>query len=59
MALAIEGMREAMLGGGSWSAVGPSLIALVPLSILSLGLGVAFFRRALRREQGRGTLGLY
>jgi ABC-2 type transport system permease protein len=59
MALAIEGMREAMLGGGGWSAAGPSLIALVPLSILSLSLGAAFFRRALRREQGRGTLGLY
>jgi ABC-2 type transport system permease protein len=59
MALAIEGMREAMLGGGGWSAAGPSLIALLPLSILSLGLGAAFFRRALRREQGRGTLGLY
>ena len=59
VALAVEGMREPLLSGGDWSEVGLDLLVLVPLSALSLALGTALFRRALRREKARGSLALY
>ena len=58
-AVALDGMRDALLGGAGWSAVGSAAIILAPLAVLSLALGLAVFRRALRRELRRGTLGLY
>lgn len=59
IALAIEGMREALLGGAGWSGVGPALAVLAPLSVVSLALGVTAFRLALRRERRIGTVGQY
>jgi ABC-2 type transport system permease protein len=59
IALASDGMREALLGGAGWTELAPSLIALVPMSACSLAVGVAVFRLALRRERRVGTLGLY
>lgn len=59
IALAIDGMREALLGGAGWSAVGPALAVLAPLSVVSLAFGVAAFRLALRRERRTGTVGQY
>jgi ABC-2 type transport system permease protein len=59
MALAIDGMREALLGGTGWSGIGEILVRLVPLSAVSLVVGLAVFRVALRRERAQGTLGLY
>lgn len=59
LALAIDGMRDALLGGTGWSGVDRALLALVPLSALSLAGGFLAFRAALRREQRRGSLGLY
>lgn len=59
IALAIDGMRESLLGGASWSSVAPTLLALAPMSVLSLAVGVLAFRLALRRESRLGTLGLY
>jgi ABC-2 type transport system permease protein len=59
MAIAIDGMRDAMLGGTGWSGVGRALLLLTPASILSLGLGILAFRAASERERRRGTLGLY
>lgn len=59
IALAIDGMRETLLGGGGWGAVTPAVAVLLPLSVLSLLLGVAVFRLALRRERRTGTVGLY
>jgi ABC-2 type transport system permease protein len=59
VALAIEGMREALLGGAGWSDVLPSVAALAGLALVSLALGQAAFRAALRRERRLGTLGLY
>jgi hypothetical protein len=32
---------------------------LVPLSVMSLAIGLAAFRLALARERRQGTLGLY
>jgi ABC-2 type transport system permease protein len=59
IALAIEGMRDALLGGAGWSAVAPALAVLAPLSVVSLLFGVTAFRLALRRERRIGTVGQY
>jgi ABC-2 type transport system permease protein len=57
--IALTGMREALLGRAGWLEVLPSIGALIPMAVLSLGLGLGAFRLALRRERRRGTLGLY
>lgn len=59
VAIALDGVREVLLGGAGWSQVGPAAAVLVPGSILSLAAGIATFRLALRRERRLGTLGLY
>lgn len=58
-AVALDGIRDALLGGAGWSAVGPAALTLAPLAAASLALGLGAFRRALRRELRRGTLGHY
>lgn len=58
-ALALEGMREALLGGAGWGAVAADAAALVPPSAVLLLAGAAAFRLALARERRNGTLGLY
>jgi ABC-2 type transport system permease protein len=57
--VAIEGMREALIGGSGWDGIGWRMAVLVPASLAALTIGVAAFRRALRREQRLGTIGLY
>jgi ABC-2 type transport system permease protein len=59
VALAIQGMRDTLLGGASLSDVAPALALLLPLSALALVVGLGAFRLAVRRERRRGTLGLY
>lgn len=59
MTLALDVMRESLLGSGGWSDVGAALVVIVPASLLTLLLGVLSFRAALARERRRGTLGLY
>lgn len=59
MALAIEGMREALLGGAGWSGVSREVLLLMPAAALSLMAGMTAFVLALRRERRRGTLSLY
>jgi ABC-2 type transport system permease protein len=59
IALAIDGMRDALLGGSGWSEAGPAALLLAPMSLLTLALGLLAFRVALRRERRRGTIGLY
>ena len=59
MAIAITGMRDAMLGGTGWSSVGHAVVFLAPASILSLAGGILAFRAASARERRKGTLGLY
>ncbi len=59
IAIAIEGMRQPLLGGSGWAGVGGALLVLLPLSAVSLALGIAAFRAALRREKRRGSLALY
>ncbi len=59
IAIAIDGMRQPLLGGSGWQGVGGDLLVLLPLSALSLALGLLAFRAALRCEKRRGSLGLY
>ena len=59
IALAVEGMRESLLGGSGWDEVGSTLVLLVPMALLALAFGVVVFRAALARERRLGTVGLY
>jgi ABC-2 type transport system permease protein len=59
VAIAMEGTRQALIGGAGWGAIGSDLIVLVLLSGAALFAGVMAFRVALAREHRRGTLGLY
>jgi ABC-2 type transport system permease protein len=59
IAIAIDGMREVLLGGEGWSAAVHDALVLAPASIASLAVGLFAFRLALHRERRRGTLGLY
>lgn len=59
VSLAIEGMRDALLGGASFGDVAERLAVLVPCSLGVLIAGLLAFRLAVRRERLRGTIGLY
>jgi ABC-2 type transport system permease protein len=59
VAIALDGIRSALIGGTGWDGVGGDVLLLASLSILSLLAGIAAFRAALARERRRGTLGLY
>jgi ABC-2 type transport system permease protein len=59
IAVAITGMREQLLGGAGWVDAAGVLAKLVPMSSVSLLLGLYAFRLAMRRERRLGTLGLY
>jgi ABC-2 type transport system permease protein len=59
LAIAIDGVREALLGGAGWSDALSDIAVLIPLSALTLAAGVGLFKLALDRERRRGTLGMY
>jgi ABC-2 type transport system permease protein len=59
VAMAMEGTREALIGGSGWDGIGEVAIVLLPLSAAALFAGVVAFRAALTREHRNGTLGLY
>ncbi len=59
MAIAINGMRQSLIGGASLGAVGRDLLLLAPMSAVSLAAGIVAFRLALKRERRRGSLALY
>lgn len=59
VAIAMEGTREALIGGVGWNAIGSELAILAIVSAMALLAGVSAFRAALAREHRRGTLGLY
>ena len=59
MRVTLDAVRDALLGGAGWSAMLPAIALLVPLSAVSLAVGILAFRAALTREQRKGTLGLY
>jgi ABC-type multidrug transport system permease subunit len=59
VAIALHGMRNALIGGAGWGAIGPDVLLLVPMAVASVSIGVIAFRLALNRELRLGTLGLY
>jgi ABC-2 type transport system permease protein len=58
-AIAIEGLREALIGGAGWSVIDSDVLLLAPLAVASLALGGIAFHAAVGRERRNGTLGLY
>ncbi len=59
LAVAIGGVREALLGDAGWHSLSAKLLLLVPMGAASLAAGVTAFRLAVHRERARGTIGLY
>jgi ABC-2 type transport system permease protein len=59
LAIALNGAREAMLGGAGWGSVWPAAGILLAYAVVTLAIGMASFRAALRRERRRGSLGHY
>jgi ABC-2 type transport system permease protein len=59
MALAIDGMRQALIGGAGFADVARDALMLAVMAGASLAVGMFLFRRAQQRERRRGTLGLY
>jgi ABC-2 type transport system permease protein len=59
LAIALDGLRQTLIGGSGWAPVAADLPKLLPLSALGLAAGMLAFRLALRRERRLGTLGLY
>jgi ABC-2 type transport system permease protein len=57
--LALNAIRDALLGGAGWGPTLKAIAVLLPVAGVTLAAGVWAFRAALRREQRRGTLGLY
>lgn len=59
IAIALDGVRRALIGREGWTVVDSSVLILVAYSAVSLVGGLVAFRLALRREWKRGSLGLY
>jgi ABC-2 type transport system permease protein len=59
LTLALDEIRNALLGGAGWAHTLPAVAVLLPVAVASLLIGAMAFRAALRRERRRGTLGLY
>lgn len=59
IALELEGVRAAVLGEAGYADLLPILGQLAPMAVITLTLGFAALRAALRRELRRGTLSLY
>jgi ABC-2 type transport system permease protein len=59
LAIAIDGVRDALLGSAGWNSLSAEVLLLVPMAAASLAVGVTAFRLAVRRERARGTIGLY
>jgi ABC-type multidrug transport system permease subunit len=58
-AIAIDGTREALIGGTGWGPALTELVKLIPLGVAGFAIGAVCFRLALARERRRGTLGTY
>lgn len=57
--MAVQSIREALIGGAGWAQTLPATLVLVPIGAVSMAVGIGAFRLALRRERRRGTIGLY
>lgn len=59
VALTIDGMRSALIGGAGLAEAAETLLVLLPAGAFSFAVGTLLFRLAMRREQRLGTVGLY
>lgn len=59
IAITLDALRDALIGGAGWHTLAGPMLELLPVAIVSAGLGVYCFQRFLRRERRLGTLGLY
>ena len=59
IAIAVQAMRDTLLGGATYADIWPAVIRLIPMAIGALVLGAIAFRGAVERERRKGTLGLY
>jgi ABC-2 type transport system permease protein len=59
MAIALQRIRDALIGGTGWSNIGVAAAILIGWAACSLAIGLLAFRHAVRRERRLGTLGLY
>jgi ABC-2 type transport system permease protein len=59
IAVAVNGMRESLIGGADWSKTATDLAVLVPVGLVTVAVGILAFRLSLARERRRGSLGLY
>lgn len=59
LAIAIEGMREVLLGNAGFHQALIAAAEILPLAAWMLAFGLWVFALALRRERRLGTLGLY
>jgi len=59
VALALNGLREALLAGAGWDAALARIVVLLPVGAVTWIAGTAAFRLAQAHERRAGTLGLY
>jgi ABC-type polysaccharide/polyol phosphate export permease len=59
LAIAIESIRQSLLGGAGLAEAMIAIAKLAPFSAISLVVGFWVFAVALRRERRLGTIGLY
>lgn len=59
IAIALDAVRMALVGGAGWRDVMPFVPPLLGISCVSLAIGALTFAWALRRERRLGTLGQY
>lgn len=57
--VAVDGVREALLGTASTSDAIADAMTIVPYAVVALIVGLVALRLALQRERRRGTLGTY
>jgi ABC-2 type transport system permease protein len=59
LTIALDGMRDALLGGAGWTDALGTILLVAPFTAASLFAGAVAFRWAMRRERQLGTLGIY
>lgn len=59
VALALNGLREALLAGAGWDAALARIVVLLPVGAVTWIAGATAFRLAQAHERRAGTLGLY
>jgi ABC-2 type transport system permease protein len=59
IAIALDGARDALLGGAGWADPAPKFVFLAAGSIVAVVGGTMAFNLALHRERRLGTIGLY